>query len=127
MENNKKSVFVVDDDKMYATMLADHLEAQGNYSVRTFATGEDCLNNLTESPDFIILDYYLDSEVPGAKNGLQILQEIKKADEDIKVVMLSSQEHYGVALQTIAKGAIYYVIKDLQSFREIDEILKGVE
>ncbi|MBV6440810.1 MAG: response regulator [Haliscomenobacteraceae bacterium CHB4] len=124
MENSKKSIFVVDDDNMYATMLADHLEDQGKYTVRTFATGEDCLASLHDNPDFIILDYYLDSEVPGAKNGLEILKEIKKADEDVKVIMLSSQEHYGVALQTIAKGAIYYVIKDLQSFREIDNILE---
>ena len=112
---------------MYATMLADHLEEKGKYTVRTFATGEDCLAHLGENPDFIILDYYLDSEVPGAKNGLEILKEIKKVDEDTKVIMLSSQEHYGIALQTIAKGAIYYVIKDLQSFREIDNILEGVK
>jgi len=122
-----KNIFVVDDDKMYATMLADHLEEKGKYTVRTFATGEDCLAHLGENPDFIILDYYLDSEVPGAKNGLEILKEIKKVDEDTKVIMLSSQEHYGIALQTIAKGAIYYVIKDLQSFREIDNILEGVK
>ena len=127
MDNSKKSVFVVDDDNMYATMLADHLEEQGKYTVRTFATGEDCLNNLDDGPDYIILDYYLDSEVPGAKNGLEILKEIKKADEDVRVIMLSSQEHYGVALQTIAKGAIYYVIKDLQSFKEIDKVLDGME
>lgn len=122
-----KNVFVVDDDKMYATMLADHLTEQGKYTVKTFATGEECLSHLGENPDFIILDYYLDSEVPDAKNGLEILQEIKKADEDVKVIMLSSQEHYGVALQTIAKGAVYYVIKDLQSFKEIDNVLDGME
>lgn len=126
MENSKKSIFVVDDDNMYATMLADHLQEQGNFAVKTFSTGEDCLSSLDENPDFIILDYYLDSEVPGAKNGLEILKAIKKADEDVRVIMLSSQEHYGVALQTIAKGAIYYVIKDLQSFKEIDKILDGM-
>jgi ActR/RegA family two-component response regulator len=126
MENAKKSIFVVDDDNMYATMLADHLEDRGRYAVKTFATGEDCLAHLGEEPSIIILDYHLDSEIPGAKNGLEILQAIKKADEDIRVIMLSSQEHYGVALQTIAKGAIYYVIKDLQSFKEIDQILEGL-
>lgn len=126
MENSKKNIFVVDDDNMYATMLADHLEEQGKYAVRTFSTGEDCLNSLGDNPDFVILDYYLDSEVPGAKNGLEILQAIKKTDEDIRVIMLSSQEHYGIALQTIAKGAIYYVIKDLHSFKEIDKVLEGM-
>lgn len=65
----------------------------------------------------IILDYYLDSKVPGTKNGLEILQAIHKNAPDQKVIMLSAQEHHGVALQTIAPGAVQYVIKDLQAFK----------
>ena len=124
MENTSKNIFVVDDDKMFATMLADHLEEQGRYTITTFGTGEECLEHLGEIPDVIILDYYLDSNVPGAKNGLEILQAIHKNAPDQKVIMLSAQEHYGVALQTIASGAVQYVIKDLQAFKEIDSILE---
>ncbi len=123
MAEAQKNIFVVDDDNMFAIMLADHLEEQGRYTVSTYGTGEACLEHLGEKPDAIILDYYLDSNVPGAKNGLAILQAIHKAAPDQKVIMLSSQEHYGVALQTIASGAVSYVIKDLQSFKEIDGIL----
>lgn len=124
MADQKKKIFVVDDDKMFCTMLSDHLEDQGNYSVTTYGTGEECIEHLEEAPDAIILDYYLDSNVPNAKNGLEILQIIHKTNPDLKVIMLSSQEHYGVALQTIASGAVYYVIKDLKSFQEIDSILE---
>ena len=124
MENTSKNIFVVDDDKMFATMLADHLEEQGRYTITTFGTGEECLEHLGENPDVIILDYYLDSKVPGAKNGLEILQAIQKNAPDQKVIMLSAQEHYGIALQTIASGAVQYVIKDLQAFKEIDSILE---
>lgn len=126
MQDIKKHIFVVDDDKMFATMLADHLEEQGHYAVTTFGTGEECLERLGENPDVIILDYYLDSNVPGAKNGLEILQDIHKNAPDQKVIMLSAQEHYGVALQTIASGAVQYVIKDLQAFKEIDSILAEI-
>lgn len=123
MADTKKNIFVVDDDKMFATMLADHLEEQGGYTVTTFSTGEACLEHLDEYPDVIILDYYLDSNVKDAKNGLAILQTIHKTAPDQKVIMLSAQEHYGVALQTIASGAVQYVIKDLQAFKEIDALL----
>lgn len=126
MADAKKNIFVVDDDKMFATMLADHLEEQGRYTVSTFGTGEECLERLDEHPDVIILDYYLDANVPGAKNGLEILQAIHKHAPEQKVIMLSAQEHYGVALQTIASGAVQYVIKDLQAFKEIDGILNEI-
>lgn len=124
MADNKVHVFVVDDDKMFATMLADHLEDQGRYTVSTFHTGEACLEHLGDKPDVVILDYYLDSDVPGAKNGLEILQVIHKQAPDLKVIMLSSQEHYGVALRTIASGAVSYVMKELGSFGEIDQVLQ---
>lgn len=123
MTDAKKKVFLVDDDKMFLTLLSDHLEALDRYDISTFATGEACLERLGEQPDVIVLDYYLDSAVPGSLNGMEILKRIKSADSDQKVVMLSSQEHYGVALQTIAKGALYYVIKDNQSFGEIEKLL----
>ncbi len=126
MDTGKKSVFLVDDDNMFLTMLTDHLEALERYNVSTFTTGEACMEQLGEKPDVIVLDYYLDSAVPGALNGMEILQRIKSVDPDLKVVMLSSQEHYGIALQTIAKGALYYVIKDNQAFGEIEHLLSEI-
>lgn len=121
----KKKIFLVDDDKMFSTMLADHLEEQG-HTVTAFATGEECLEQLDEKPDAIVLDYYLDSNDTNAQNGLEILKIIHKTVPDQKVIMLSSQEHYGVALRTIASGAVSYVIKDLKSFKEIDSILSDI-
>lgn len=119
----KKNIFVVDDDPMFATLLSDYLDDLGIYQVTTFGTGEDCLAQLAEQPDAIILDYYLDSTVAGAQNGLEILQQIHKSYPDLKVIMLSAQEHYGVALRTIASGAVHYVIKDTASFDEIGRYL----
>ncbi|MFN0015632.1 MAG: response regulator [Saprospiraceae bacterium] len=126
MADRLKKIFVVDDDPMFCTLLSDHLEDHGQYEVITFGTGEQCLERLGDKPDAIILDYYLDNNVPGAKNGLDILKQIHKVAPEQKVVMLSSQEHYGVALQTIASGAVNYVIKDLNSFDEIDALLAGL-
>ena len=122
----KKNIFVVDDDPMFATLLADYLDDLGHFQVTTFGTGEDCLVRLADKPDAIILDYYLDSTVAGAQNGLEILQKIHKADPDMKVIMLSAQEHYGVALRTIASGAVHYVIKDTASFEEIGKYLSDL-
>ena len=50
---------------------------------------------------------------------MQILESIRKMDAHIKVIMLSSQEAYGTALQTISKGATEYIIKDEDAFEKI--------
>ena len=123
MTDEKKKIFVVDDDPLFSTLLSDHLKDLGQFAVTVFGTGEECLKHLDEGPDTIILDYYLDSKVPGVMNGLEVLKLIHKKIPHLKVIMLSSQERYGVALQTIASGAVSYVIKDTGSFEEITRLL----
>jgi DNA-binding NarL/FixJ family response regulator len=126
MKTKTKRIFIVDDDEMITMMLSDYLSYHVNYSIQSFATGEECLENLELGPDIIVLDYNLNSVNPNASNGLEILKAIKKYDGSIMVIMYSSQEQYGIALQTIGRGALEYVIKDNDAFFKIDKIIKNL-
>lgn len=107
---------------MLSMALVDYLTSKTMHEVQVFNTGEECLKHLRDQPDIIILDYYLNTVKKDASNGMKILEEIKKADRSIKVIMLSSQEAYGVALQTVQKGAEEYIIKDEDAFEKIAHI-----
>jgi two-component system, OmpR family, response regulator len=122
----KKLIFIVDDDEFFSQMLSDHLSKNPLFTIEICGTGEECIKKMGQEPDVIILDYYLNNVNPEAADGFQILQEIKKIDDRSCVIMLSSQEHYGKALQTIAKGALEYVVKDNEAFKKIDEILASL-
>ena len=119
-----KSIFIVDDDELFTDMLANYLAKNPLYTIRTFNTGEACLPELQQHPDIIILDYSLNSIFKDAANGLQILEAIRKLDKHVHVIMLSSQERYGIALQTIAKGAEQYVVKGTEAFKEVADIIR---
>ncbi len=119
-----KKIFIVDDDVMLATMLADHLRATFPHEVSELHTGEECLARLGEHPDLVILDYHLNNTVKDAADGLRILERIKKLDRQTHVIMLSSQTQYGIALQTVAKGAEHYVLKGKDQFDQIDRIVQ---
>lgn len=121
-----KNIFIVDDDKFFGQMLKEHITKKGGRNVTIFMTGEDCLDNLDENPNLVILDYNLDTEKRDAANGLIILQAIRKKNQLLPVVMLSNQEQYSIALQTIQKGAEQYVIKDEDAFENIDRILEDL-
>ena len=123
----KKTVFIVDDDAMMTQMLKDHLEQNPYYQVNTFGTGEECIRSLDQDPIAIILDYKLNMHDPVAANGLEILQQIKNINEKTCVIMLSSQEQYGTALKTIAKGALEYVVKDNDAFNKVSKILDSLD
>lgn len=114
-----KKIFVVDDDEMLSMALEDFLERKTNHEIYLFNTGEDCLDHLEEQPDIIILDYNLNSVKKDAANGLVILDAIKRMNDDVKVVMLSSQETTWIILQTVKMGAAEYVVKDENAFERI--------
>lgn len=119
-----KTIFIVDDDELFTTMLSNYLLKNPLYTIKTFSTGEECLLQLQEHPDIIILDYSLNSVFKDAANGLQILEAVRKLDKHVHVIMLSSQERYGIAVQTIAKGAEQYVVKSTEAFKEVSEIIR---
>lgn len=91
-----------------------------------FGTGEECVEHLVEEPDAVILDYHLNLVKQDAADSLEILQQIKKFNKGICVIMLSSQKQYSKAAQTIMKGALEYVVKDDNAFQNIDTILASL-
>jgi len=121
-----KKVFVVDDDEMLSMALEDYLTRKTMHEVQVYRTGEECLAHLREQPDVVILDFHLNSESKDAADGMQVLQAIKKINKYIHVIMLSSQEAYGTALQTISKGAEEYVIKDEGAFEKVVAIIDSL-
>ena len=116
-------VFIVDDDEMLTMSLTDYLERHTSHEYHVFHTGEDCLARLDEDPDCIILDYYLNTQQADAADGLEILKVMRKKIKNLRVIMLSSQESYGKAAQTIQRGAEQYVIKDEEAYEKIAKML----
>jgi two-component system OmpR family response regulator len=121
-----KKIFIVDDDQMLTEALADYLTRKIPHIVSTFHTGEQCLEHLSEKPDVIILDYYLNTVQKDAASGLEILNTIKKHYPAMHIIMLSGQERYGIALQTIQKGAEQYVMKDEMAFEKIAKMINEI-
>lgn len=116
-------IFLVEDDVFFSQLMVDHLSKNKMYEVSLYRTGDECMQNLFENPAVVIMDYHLDSMNKSADNGMELLDKIKKTSPHIHVVVLSGQQHYGIAAQTIAKGAEQYVMKDDDAFNKIDNIL----
>ncbi|MBK7811150.1 MAG: response regulator [Saprospiraceae bacterium] len=126
MTKNNPIIFIVDDEPLLSEMLTDYLKDQNvGFNIKSFPTGEACLQSLDEQPDAVVLDYYLNSKEKDAANGIDILKEIKKRNKTLPVIMLSSQKSYGTATQTIMYGAVHYVIKGQDAFEEIFQLIKA--
>lgn len=121
-----KKVFIVDDDEVLSMALEDYLSRKTLHEVQVYKTGEECLQHLRDQPDVVILDFHLDADEAGAANGMEVLESIKKINTNVHVIMLSSQEAYGTALQTLRKGAEEYVIKGEDAFEKIASLIDNL-
>jgi two-component system response regulator PilR (NtrC family) len=95
-------------------VLGSVLGSEG-YSVQFAATGPDALAEFRESPvDAVILDLML----PGM-SGLEVLDEMKRMDPDLPVLMLTAQASIETAISAMKKGAFDYLTKPFKH----DELL----
>jgi two-component system OmpR family response regulator len=122
MKDKKRfQLFLVDDDALFLKSLQIDFFQFTDYNIKTFATGELCLEYLSDKPDFIILDYELDGINRQAMNGIQTLDKIKSFNSDIPVVMLSSQDKIEVAIDCMHHKAFDYIVKSETAFMRLQK------
>jgi len=122
-DKKKIKLFLVDDDAMYLKLLEIEFLQHADFEIETYATGELCVAKLSNQPDVIILDYYLDGVDKSAMNGIETLDRIKKFNSDIPVIMLSSQDKIEVAVDCMLHKASDYVVKSETAFVRLQKTM----
>ncbi len=127
MINEKKIViFLVDDDALFLKSMEIEFTQNTQSSIKTFATGELCLEQISQNPDIIILDYYLNSVDKNAINGLETLNRIKTINPHIPVIMLSSQDKIEVAVNCMKHQAFDYIVKSETAFIRLQKAITTI-
>lgn len=118
----KPYVLVVDDEEDIQISMTGILEDEG-YAVTAVESGEKALNLLEEEePDILFLDIWL----PG-KDGLEILDKVRRDFSDLPVIMISGHGNIETAVETIKKGAIDFIEKPLSLEKVIVTAQKALE
>ena len=107
-------VLVVDDEADIRELVSGVLEDEG-YTVRTAADSGQTLDAVDERrPSMVLLDVWLQ----GSKlDGLQLLQEIKRRDSTIPVLMISGHGNLDTAVAAVREGAIDFIEKPFEAER----------
>ena len=108
------TVLVIDDEEIMREILEALLTREG-YDVRLASGGAEGLEIARSVPvDAAIVDVMM----PGM-DGLTVLDEIKKIDEDIAVIMITAFASVETAIAAMKRGAFDYVTKPFKN----DEVL----
>ena len=123
MNNYPTNIFIVDDDPMIIKLLQKYLgDRFGNtLNISTFLSGESALKNVDENTKIVILDYYIPTQ-----NGNDVLKAIKCINSKTDVIMFTSNEDIGNAIESFRDGATDYVIKGEKALSRINSLVHKI-
>jgi len=116
------SILVVDDDKDVCELLKEALESAG-YAVTATNKPEQVVPILKERPFQLVV---LDLNMPG-KNGLEVLQDIRKFNKSIGVVICTGYPSVETAAEAMRLGGADYVLKPFNLERFLEAVKKAIE
>jgi response regulator of citrate/malate metabolism len=105
------NVLLIDDDDEYATVAKSYLRpfSGKSFNLTWLQDGEEAVGYL-KSPNeihVVLMDYYL-----RARNGLEILAELREAGIDLPVIMLTAGKDFRIAVEALKYGVTDYLVKD---------------
>jgi two-component system nitrogen regulation response regulator NtrX len=117
-------VLVVDDEADIRELVSGVLEDEG-YSVRSAADSSAALDAIEERrPSLVLLDVWLQGS---RLDGLQILQEVKRRDPNLPVLMISGHGNLDTAVAAIREGAIDFIEKPFEAERLVHLVARATE
>lgn len=119
------NVMLADDHILMREGIRQLLEFDGSISVIAEASdGEECLVELLKNkPDVLLLDINMPK-----KNGIEVLEEIKKKNIDVKVLILTVHNETEYLLKAVDIGVDGYILKDSESAelkKAINAVMSG--
>lgn len=118
-------LMIADDHSMIREGLKQLLELEGEFEVIEEAKdGEECIEKLKKIiPDVLLLDINLPK-----KNGLQVLEEIRKEKKNYKILILTVHNEVEYLMKAVEAGTNGYLLKDSESSelkKAINHIVNG--
>jgi|AntAceMinimDraft_17_1070374.scaffolds.fasta_scaffold01057_9 putative nucleotidyltransferase with HDIG domain len=111
-------ILAVDDEEAIRTVLKTILEGEG-YLCDTAASANEAVGRLRENQYDVILT---DIMMPGM-SGIELLDLIRKRDDEIAVIMLTALNDIDVSIQALKSGAYDYITKPFR----LDDVTISVE
>src|SRR6516162_8589561 len=117
-------ILIVDDEADIRELVAGILDDEG-FSTRTARDSDSALAEVANRrPHLVFLDIWLQ----GSKlDGLQLLEQIKKDNPDLPVVMISGHGNIETAVAAIKRGAYDFIEKPFKSDRLILVATRALE
>jgi two-component system, NtrC family, response regulator len=116
-----ETILVVDDEKNYPPVLRAILKEEG-FDAFTANSGKEALEILANTDVDLVL---ADMKMP-VMDGIELLEQIKRKDPDLPVIMMTAYGTVEKAVEAMQKGAYNYILKPFDNDRLILYVNKAL-
>ena len=117
-------ILIIDDNLDIRQLISGILKDKG-FTVREGANFNQALLEINKKlPDVAVIDVKLDKS---DNDGIELLNHIKKIDNDIPVIMISGHANVQMAVDSLKLGAFEFIQKPFSSERLLNFINRAVE
>ncbi len=100
-------ILVVDDEEVMRESLAAWLREDG-YVVDTAVSGSEAIER-ARTQDYAI--YFIDLKMPGGIDGIETMMEIRKAQPEASIIIVTAYATVDTAITAMKEGAQEYIVK----------------
>src|SRR5437762_14382317 len=102
-----RKIFVVDDDLLFAKLLAANLRNEPAMGVELFTDPQALLERRTEEPpDAVITDLMMPE-----MNGIEVTRRLRASDPHLPIFVLTASTEIASAIAALKAGATDYLFK----------------
>jgi two-component system nitrogen regulation response regulator NtrX len=117
-------ILVIDDNSDIRMLISGILKDKG-FSVREAANFDQALVEINKKlPNAAIIDVKLDK---GDNDGIELLNYIKKIDNDLPVIMISGHANVQMAVDSLKLGAFEFMQKPFSTERLLNFVNRAIE
>lgn len=116
-------ILVTDDAAFMRMQLKDMLTKLGHEVIGEAANGLEAVQlNKELNPDLITMDITMPE-----MSGIEAVKEIRKTDQDVKIIMCSAMGQQGMVVEAIKAGAQDFIVKPFDAERITESLNKALD
>ena len=118
-----RKLFVVDDDLMFAKLLAANLRNEGALNIELFPSAREALDRRTEEPpDAVITDLMMPD-----MDGIELTKQLRAADPHLPIFVLTASTEMASAIAALKAGATDYLTKPVNVDELMTQLRRAIE
>jgi response regulator of citrate/malate metabolism len=119
----QKIIYIVEDNLYYAKQVEQFLKTnlKGDFKTKIFPVGEwmELSFELNQKANYVIVDYYLNTKLEDAENGIDLILKLKETSPEVKTILHSAAKEEIMQKYDLEKLKITLIEKNDEAFAEI--------